>query len=281
MSTVSQKPIPLPETLTIPTMPAIIQRVTTLLQDPNVGLRDIALVVTEDAPLAAKALKIANSTYYGLRERCMSAQAAAAVLGVRVLKNVVMQASVIKQFDHLSGQGVDLNEMWKHSIVTAQACAFIARRAKVRLEITSEDAYACGLLHDLGEIVLLDNYKQRYIHICNQARSSNLPLFVVEQQALGFTHADVGGRIAQRWGLPAPVVRAVSFHHAFESDAVTDPVVGLIARVNVIVERVAGGNVGGASGLLGGKVATLLGVQHEDETALIDFVRTALQSVEI
>lgn len=281
MSTVSPKSIPLPDALVIPTMPAIVQRITTLLQDPDVGLRDIALVVTEDAPLAAKVLKIANSTYYGLREPCMSAQAATAVLGVRVLRNVVMQASVIAQFDHLAAQGIDLNEMWEHSIVTAQSCAFLVRRAKLKFEFTSEDAYACGLLHDLGKVVLLDNLKHEYVAICARARSSNVPTFVAERAALGYDHADVGGRIAQRWGLPSAVVRAVSFHHGPEALIETDPVVALIARVDAAVLRVAGGNAGAASGLLGGPVGALLGVGPADENALIEFVRGALQTVEV
>lgn len=281
MSSVSQKAIQLPDNLVIPTMPAVVQRVTTLLQDPNVGLREIALIVAQDAPLTAKVLKIANSTYYGLRERCMSAQQATAVLGVRVLKNVVMQASVIQQFDHLGSQGIDLNEIWRHSIVTAQTSAFLVRRSQRKLLISAEDAYACGLLHDLGQVVLLDNLKQLYIEIARASQAANVPLFLVEQQTLGYNHADVGGRVAQRWGLPPAVVRAIGFHHGPEAEVAQDPVAGLIARTNEVVHRVASGNAGAASGLLSGPVGALLGLKPEDETAGIEFVTNALRTVEI
>lgn len=277
----STKTVQLPENFSIPTMPAVVQRISALLQDPNVGLRDIAQVVSEDAPLAAKVLKIANSTYYGLRERCISTHQAAAVLGIRVLKNVVTQASVIQQYEHLKGSGgFDLDDLWRHSIVVGQACGFLVRRSKGRFEVTADEIYVCGLLHDLGQIVLLDNLKTRYVNLASQARDLNIPLYLAEQQELGFTHADVGARIATRWGLPAQVVKAIGFHHGPESEVESDPVVALIARTNTLVGRVAHGNLAAANGTFGGPVGAMLGVSPEDEGLLIEFVTTALQNVE-
>ena len=86
----------LSQNFAIPTIPSVVQRIQRLLEDPNAGVRDIAAVVAQDAPLAAKVLKIANSSFYGLREKVVSTQHAASVLGVRVLRGVVMQASVIR-----------------------------------------------------------------------------------------------------------------------------------------------------------------------------------------
>jgi hypothetical protein len=48
---------------------------------------------------------------------------------MRVVRNVVTQASVIQQFEHLAELGFDTRAMWKHSIATAQACQYIARNA--------------------------------------------------------------------------------------------------------------------------------------------------------
>src|SRR5205085_316330 len=89
------------KSLSIPTLPIVVQKVEALLRDPKVGTREIGSLVAEDPPLAAKVLKIANSSYYGLREHCVSTEQATAVLGMRVLRNVVTQAAVIKQFEHL------------------------------------------------------------------------------------------------------------------------------------------------------------------------------------
>src|SRR4029079_10004619 len=269
----TQKNVALPDNFTIPTMPSVVQRITALVQDPDVGLRDIGAVVTEDAPLAAKVLKIANSTYYGLRERCISTQQAAAVLGVRVLRNVVTQAWVIKQYDHLGDQGVDLNELWRHSIVTAQACAFVIRRCKKPLELKPDEAYVCGLLHDLGQVVLLDNLKQGYVELVRRSDAENLPLFLIEQQTLGFDHSDVGQKIAIRWGLPQTVIRAIAFHPGAASEIDGDPVVALIAKTNAHVEAVAQGNVIAATAAFEGAAMTRLGLSASDVSDLTTFVQ--------
>lgn len=60
------------KSITIPTLPAVVQKVQTLLENPNTGAKELGDVVASDAPLAAKVLKIANSAYYGLRERCIA-----------------------------------------------------------------------------------------------------------------------------------------------------------------------------------------------------------------
>jgi len=276
-----QNSFTLPDSFAIPTMPTVANRVSTMLQDPNAGLREIAAVVAQDAPLAAKVLKIANSSFYGLRERCMSTQQAASILGVKVLRNVVLQAAVIRQFDHLRESGIDLNDLWRHAIVTAQTCAFLAQRAKKKVLVTPEEAYVCGLLHDIGQVVLLDNLQQVYVNVMKRAKKENLPLFLLEQQTYGFTHADVGGRVATQWGLPHAVVHAITFHHGSEGEASREPVVALILCANLLVERVTAGKIAAVSGLFASPLAAPLGISSEVETAAVEFVTDALKTVEI
>ncbi len=277
----SQNSFVLPESFTIPTMPAVANKVSTMLQDQNVGLRDIAAVVAQDAPLSAKVLKIANSSFYGLQERCMSTQQAAAILGVKVLRNVVLQAAVMKQFEHLKSSGVDMNDVWRHAVVTAQACSFLVPRAKKKLLISADEAYTCGLLHDLGKVVMLDNLRDFYAKFWVRAQAENIPAFVVEQQTLGFTHADVGARVAAKWGLPQTIAHAIGQHHAPDAEVARDPVVALISRANLLVERVAANNPNGAVGLFASPVTALVGIPPEAEAAAIEFVANALKTVEI
>ena len=145
------------------TLPAVVQKVQHLLEDPNTGAKELGDVIASDAPLAAKVLKIANSAYYGLRERCIAPQHASAVLGVRVLRNVVTQAAVISKYDHLKGSAFDLNALWKHSILVAQACNFLGKRCRKPTGLSGDELYVCGLLHDLGQVVLLDCMNQDYV----------------------------------------------------------------------------------------------------------------------
>lgn len=271
----------LPDSFVIPTMPAVANKVTTMLQDPDVGLREIAQVVAQDAPLAAKVLKIANSSFYGLRERCISTSQAASILGTKVLRNVVLQAAVIRQFDHLKALGVDLNDTWRHSIVTAQACQFLVQKAGTRWGLSPDEAYVCGLLHDLGEIVLIDNLREPYVMMWRLALAENVPLHVLEQRSFGFTHAMIGGRVATRWGLPEQVVHAITYHHGPEAEALRDSVVAMIQTTNLVVERVTSGNLAGAAAAFSAPGGAMLGVRSEVQDALVAFVQDALRDVEI
>jgi HD-like signal output (HDOD) protein len=281
MSLAGQKHVSLPDNFTIPTLPTVVTRIGKVLQDPNVGVREVATIIAEDASLAAKVLKIANSAYYGLRTPCISTQQAATVLGLRVLRTVIMQASVIRQYDHLANTGFDVDGLWKSSIATAQACHFIARRCKRKLELSPEELYVCGLLHNLGQIVLLDNLKERYVDIAKEAEAKRLPVNVVEMRHLGYDHTDVGQKVALHWGLPVPVAAAIQFHHgppeAFEREAV----IGLAARTDALVHRVHSGQNGHSTPPLDGSLLTRLGATQDDAEALVDFVAESLQTVEV
>lgn len=271
----------LSQNFAIPTIPSVVQRIQRLLEDPNAGVRDIAAVVAQDAPLAAKVLKIANSSFYGLREKVVSTQHAASVLGVRVLRGVVMQASVIRQFEHLSGGGLDLDALWRHSIATAQLCQQTGRKARGSIGLAPEELHACGLLHDLGKVVLLDNLRERYLQVVNEARERSLPLHHVEREQLGFDHAEVGHVVAQRWGLPAAMANAILLHHGPAERCEREPAALLIERVNRCVRLVEDGDLEAATAVFDRVTTQTLGLQQRDVEELITLAAELRGSVEV
>jgi HD-like signal output (HDOD) protein len=275
------KNVTLPASLSIPSIPKILQRMNAMLEDPNCGVSEIAQVVGEDAPIAAKVLKIANSSYYGLRERCLSTQGASAVLGLRVLKNVVTQASVIKQYEHLGQMGFDINGLWKSSIVTAQACSLAARRASRPFDLKPDEFYTCGLLQDLGQFVLLDSLKQGYVEMTVHAKGEHRPIHVIEQLALGYNHTDVGHQVAVRWGLPPAVAAAIGYHHGPSNVVQEQPVLLLAARMNMLVQRIAEGNLAGGVSVFDPSTLRSLGLEQDDLEEIVTFVQEALKSTEV
>ena len=270
----------LPNNLTIPTLPAVVQRVSQLVEDPDSGTREIGAVIAEDAPMAAKVLRIANSAYYGLREPCVSAEAAGAVLGARVLRNVVTQAAVIGQFEHLSEMGFDLDSLWRHSILTAQVCAQLARRCRNVQTLTPDEFYSCGLLHDLGQVIMLDGLGERYADVMRTASQQGVPEVLAERKAFGYTHTAVGALVAQRWGLPKPVAEAIQFHHGPRERVAKSVVVSLVANANLLTHRVMDGDLEHAAAVMDVQTAQFLGLSlegiHEvvasfaDQAALIE-----------
>jgi HD-like signal output (HDOD) protein len=254
----------------IPTLPSVVAKINAMVDDPEVGTRELGRVVAEDAPISAKVLKIANSAYYGLRERVLSTEHATAILGVRALRNIAMRAGVIAQFAHIkSTPDFDVNELWRHSILTGQVCAELARSAQGRLNLAPEEFYVVGLLHDVGKVVLLDNLGAEYVAIIREAARSGVPMYVCEKQTLGMDHTEVGEFIALRWNLPAVVCRAIRYHHGPLEEVVKSPIVALVANVNIMVQRVAAGDAQGALNVFDRETCSKLGVRHDECQRLV------------
>ena len=271
----------LAKNLHIPTLPSVVQRISAMLDDPRAGAKEIGDVVAQDAPLSAKVLKIANSSYYGLRERCIAVQQAAAVLGVRVLRNVVLQASVIKQYEHLRAVDFDIDELWRHSILVGQGASFLARQAKARFGLTPDELYMCGLLHDLGQVVLLDSLGQAYVEIARHAKYQKVSVDKVEQASLGYDHADVGYLVADKWGLHPALASAVQLHHAHGPELEKDRAASWVSAVNHLVHHVCEGNRTAAAEAFDARRMKLFAVGAEHVSALVEFVETAMSSTEV
>ena len=271
-----------PARLRIPTLPEVVQRVHALVDDPGCSTREIAEVVAEDAPLAARVLQIANSAFYGLRERCISTTQACTVLGLRVLKIVVTQAGVLQQYEHLRKHpGFDLDEVWRHSILTAQVCSFAARHSRAELPLRPEELYVCGLLHDIGKVVLLDELADDYLDVVAAAKLVTVPLFVVERQMLGLDHTVVGAMVAERWKLPPQIADAIRHHHGPRERVREDPGVALVANVNLVTSRVMAGDHEAARATLDAETSRFLGLSARNAREVVDYAVRALPLIEL
>jgi hypothetical protein len=77
----------------------------------------------------------------------------------------------------------------------------------------SSQAYQAGLLHDIGKLALAQNFEVAYQGAVKGAEQQGRPLFQVEKELLGATHAEAGAYLLAVWGLPLPILEAVAFHH--------------------------------------------------------------------
>ena len=258
--------------LTIPTLPDMVLRINALIEDPDAGTAEIGALVAEDAPLAAKVLRIANSAYYGLSGECVSTAHASTVLGIKVLKNIVTQVAVIQQFDHLEGnEHFSLRDLWDHAGLTAHLCSKAASLSSLHEVPTPEELYVCGLLHDVGKVVLMDGLGQDYLELARIAGEHGRSLQQVERARLGFTHSDVGAVVAQRWGLPEPIIRAIQFHHGPRQEVAGDVVVSIVAHANLLAHRVKAGDLDGAGRVLDDGTRGQLGLSEAASEELLEF----------
>ena len=140
---------------------------------------------------------------------------AAALLGGRVLKNLVLNASVFKTFEGLPGkQRFDHKEFWAHSTSCALLARLLAQRVKQGIILEPEETFAAGLLHDVGKIVMEQFITEDFIRVMEIVQKEEISFFEAETQANCINHAELGGALAQRWGLANDLFEAIRLHHA-------------------------------------------------------------------
>ncbi len=227
--------------LRVPTLPGVVQHINALIADRTCGPQEIGRVVAGDPSLTAQVLRLANSSFYGLEEPVLSAEQAATVIGVRALRNIALQASIITGYEHLAAHdGFDLEEVWKHAAATAQISQMLGTLSKRAPKLAPDEYFTCGLLHDIGKVVLLDSLGEEYLEILRRARSERQALHLEEERALGCSHVHVGALLAGEWGLPQEISTAISFHHGPVEQIRSNPVVAVVAVADQIAYRVHG-----------------------------------------
>jgi putative nucleotidyltransferase with HDIG domain len=247
-----------------------------MIDDPSVGLQEMGKLAAQDPAITARVLRLANSGYYGLREQVTSPEQAATVIGSRALRNVAMQVSILQRYEHLrSVADFDLDDLWKHLTLTAQTAQRLAEHCYRRTGLIPDDFYACGLLHDVGKVIMLEGLTDEYLECVRHARRSGETLHVAEEKLLGFTHVDVGALLAQQWQLPEKIANAIEFHHGPTAAIVAHPHVGVIAIADQIAYRAGSSTFEDAVGKLGALAERLLGIARPDFDKVVAAARDA------
>jgi putative nucleotidyltransferase with HDIG domain len=192
----------------LPPLPTVVMKAMEMTLDPEASVRNLQLLISQDQALSAKILRIVNSAMYALRREVSTVSHAVAVLGLDTVKSVIMAASVERVFQ--ASKDLSTKLMSDHSWGTALAARAIARR--IRYENT-EEALVCGLMHDLGKPVLMQNLRERYSVIVSEVYKGNSNFHQMELLAFGFSHAHVGALLARKWNFPPQLSEAVGYHH--------------------------------------------------------------------
>lgn len=203
----------------LPSRPSIYFEVLRELHSPNADPAVVAELIQKDIGIASKLLQIVNSVFYGRAEAVHDIEEAVLFLGFDVTASVVLSLEALSRFEKIQPLNSLADEIWAHSQTLAELARKISQSFGQKRS-ASDKVYLAGLLHDIGKLVLAHNFPEEYRKITSIAEKEKRPLVEVEREILDLTHADAGAYLLAVWGLPLPIVQAVSFHHA-PADAVT------------------------------------------------------------
>jgi HD-like signal output (HDOD) protein len=197
----------------LPSFPPIIARLMKLVNDYESSVLDVALVLREDPGLTVRVLRMANSPIYGARMPVTSVPQAVLRLGMVQIRNIILTLGIIRSLGSWGG-GTDRRAFWLHSVTAAFATEVILQLAIPSDEENRDDgAFAAGLLHDIGLLVLREYYPTVFADVSRVAAEQSLPVYEAEMAALETDHGRIGAIIAARWGLPPAIGSGIDFHH--------------------------------------------------------------------
>ena len=208
------------KTLDLPTIPDVLIRLNDVVSADDSSAEDVANVIALDPAIATNVLRIVNSAYYGLQVRVSSIGLAVSIMGFSMTKKVVLKAAVFSVFgkNRPASEYFDPVAFWQHSIFAGVAARHLGRESSLFAEANDEDLYICGLLHDIGKIILFERAGSSYHELLEESASSGRPEMELETEAFGFTHADVGSVLGVKWFLPDDLTIAIRYHHAPQHD---------------------------------------------------------------
>jgi putative nucleotidyltransferase with HDIG domain len=192
----------------LPPLPGSALRVALLSMDMNVSTTAVAEAIGCDPVLTTRILRAANSPLYAVERKFTNLTSAVNALGNLAINQLVVIYAVSDAFHQNSKNSRLERPLWRHSVAVAVGAREICNALNLR---SGEEAFLCGLLHDIGKLLLMRHDAQIYEQVEKYAEEHER--VEVEQEIYKFTHAEIGALVANRWGLADEVSKAIFDHH--------------------------------------------------------------------
>jgi len=236
---------------TLPTLPAVATRLLQLTASDEAETREVVDLVSSDPALTAKVLSLCRSADKGIRNEVVTVERAVVLLGFSTIRSVVLSLKVMElfgsdaeakrlraEFEPDGPEPFDRSGLWTHALAVGILAELIAKAHPGQQDLSADQAFVCGLLHDIGKLALdqvLPRSYARVVEICKNKRSS---IADVERDIVGIDHHTAGKRLAEQWGLPH-VIKDCIWLHASSYEALPNlahrRMIGLITLSDAIV----------------------------------------------
>ncbi len=213
----------------LPPLPQVTRQLLAVMRDEDSSAEDVTKVLSGDGTLAAKVLKLVNSSFYGVSTEVTTISRAVVILGFTGIRNLALGFGTVEALSTM-GSSLDMTAFWSHAMATAAAAQSLAPFVNRRTD--PEEAFIAGLMHDIGAYVLASAVPDEYQDILQGPADQRL---LQEQEQMGFTHAKVGQGLLKFWELPDPFCNAARFHHDIDVAAGGDqPLTNLVALADIL-----------------------------------------------
>jgi HD-like signal output (HDOD) protein len=192
------------------TLPEVHVRLIQALNSGKSTPQELAAIIGRDPSLTAKLLRLVNSPHYASRTPIDTISRAVSMVGEKELTTLVLGLAALSAFSDIEPGLCDMRAFWRH----AAACGVYASLLAAACPGTSPDrVFVGGLLHDIGQLVILCKLPAAAGRALLLSRVEGIPTSEAETAVLGFDHAAVGQALLGGWNFPPALTAMVADHH--------------------------------------------------------------------
>ena len=255
----------------LPTLPAVAARLLSLTSSDDSSAKQVIELVSADPSLTTKVLSLCQMADKGVHSDSMTVDRAVVLLGFNAIRNAVLSVKVFEMFgpqserpagatSHGNSTGsteqghqptaFDRSAFWMHCLAAGVAAEMIARAHPRRRDLAPDEAFVCGLLHDIGKIALDYVLPRSFDRVVELSELNQANIAEYERRVIGIDHNTAGKRLAQQWRLPHMITDCIWLHGTpYESLPKLEHrgMIGLVTLADVIARRMHAGFSGNFS----------------------------------
>jgi HD-like signal output (HDOD) protein len=217
------------------TLPHVGIRLTKLITDENSTMEEFEEIIRLDPTLVLRLLSMVNSSYYALRQKISSISRAVVFIGMKNLRNMVVTEALKTVFkSSVDGDGFSRSHLWLHSAAVSICSQMISERI---FEQKGEDAFLCGILHDIGMIVEDQVAQDLFVQTCKACKKKSRSIVECEQEIVGTDHCETGYVLACDWKLPFEAQEGIRNHHKALRTVSPSSITGIIQIADYIASK--------------------------------------------
>lgn len=202
----------------IPSPPQLLLRLLQIVDNESTTTGELAKLVSQDPGLSTRILSVANSPALRRGTELHSLDNCLIALGTRLVRSIATCLSIQNLFDRRSNlSSNDLSGFWSHSLLVAELSRDLAASAGYA---HPDEAYLAGLLHDIGQLILLSALGEPYAQLLAADADEN-SLQTMEIARFGTHHGEIGTWLADKWQLDSSFADGILFHHATLDQIIT------------------------------------------------------------
>ena len=184
-----------------------------LFRNQRTPIEEFSKIISQDPPLTARLLRMANSAFFGLNAKINTLDGAVLHLGLSNVRLLMTTAPLIEDLESKAKDGtkVSWREFWMHSLGCAYATREILNQFDRRVD--NDTDYLSGLLHNLGKLVIAQVFPAEFTQLSQPLDQDEAQVLVAERELLGWDHAAIGAFFLETHLIPLEVIAAVRYHH--------------------------------------------------------------------